>query len=134
LKANEITFFKPSENSIEIPTYKGMAVIISDELTPASGVYTTVLFGQGAFGYAVTPPNTGYGTEIYRTPDAGNGGGMTTLHSRINLGLHPLGFSFAGTSVAGQSPTQAELATAANWTRKYQRKAVPLAFLVSKAA
>ncbi|MDE1178469.1 MAG: hypothetical protein PW789_17995 [Edaphobacter sp.] len=48
LKANEITFFKLSENSIELPTYKGMAVIIDDSLSPVAGVYTTILMGQGA--------------------------------------------------------------------------------------
>ncbi len=132
LKNNEITFFKPSENSIELPTYKGMLVIIDDNLTPATGVYTTILMGAGACGFAVTPPRTGWGTEIFRVPAAGNGGGQSVLHSRMNVALHPLGFSFAAASVAGDSPSMAELATAANWTRSVGRKAVPLAFLISK--
>lgn len=133
LKNNEIAFFKPSENSIEIPTYKGMAVVIDDNLTPTAGVYITVLMGMGAFGYAVAEPRTGYGTELARIPAAGNGGGQSVLHSRMNVALHPLGFTFTGTSVAGDSPTQAELATASNWTRAVsQRKSVPLAFLISK--
>jgi hypothetical protein len=134
LKNNEISFFKPSENAIELPTYKGMLVIIDDNLTPATGVYTTILMGAGAVGFAVTPPRVGPGTEIWRTPDAGNGGGQTTLHSRQNVALHPLGFSFAGASVAGDSPSMAELATAANWTRVVERKAIPLAYLISKVA
>jgi hypothetical protein len=133
LKNDEITFFKPSENAIEIPTYKGMAVIIDDNLSPTSGVYITILMGSGAVGYAVAPPRTGYGTELFRIPAAGNGSGQTTLHSRLNVALHPLGFTFAAASVAGDSPTIAELATASNWTRAVsQRKSVPLAFLVSK--
>jgi hypothetical protein len=133
LKNNEIQFFKPSDNSMQIPTYKGMVVIVDDNLTTATaGVYVTILFGPGAVGYAVAEPRTGYGTEIWRTPSAGNGGGQTTLHSRIDVALHPLGFAFTGTSVAGVSPVQAELALAANWTRAYsQRKSVPLAFLIS---
>jgi Major capsid protein 13-like len=133
LKNNEITFFKPSENSIEIATYKGMAVLIDDNLTPTSGVYITVLMGMGAFGFAVAEPRTGYGTELFRIAAAGNGGGQSVLHSRFNVAMHPLGFTFAAASVAGDSPTQAELATASNWTRAVsQRKSVPLAFLISK--
>lgn len=133
LKNDEITFFKPSDNSIDIPTYKGMAVVVDDNLTPSSGVYVTILMGPGAVGFAVSEPETGYGTEVFRVPAAGNGGGQTTLHSRNNVALHPLGYSFAGASVAGESPTIAELAIAANWTRSAtQRKSIPLAYLISK--
>jgi len=133
LTNNEITFYKPSENSLVIPTYKGLAVIVDDSLVTATvGVYITILFGPGAVGFAVAEPRTGYGTEIWRTPNAGNGGGNTTLHSRFDVAIHPLGFSFTGASVASVSPVQAELSLAANWTRAYsQRKSVPLAFLIS---
>jgi hypothetical protein len=133
LKNNEIQFFKPSDNSMQIPTYKGMAVMVDDNLTTATaGVYVTILFGPGAVGYAVAEPRTGFGTEIWRIPSAGNGGGQTTLHSRFDVAFHPLGFAFSGASVAGVSPSIAELALAANWTRAYsQRKSVPLAFLIS---
>jgi hypothetical protein len=134
LKNNEIQFFKPSDNSLDIPTYKGMGVIVDDNLTTATaGVYLTILFGPGAVGYAVTAPRVGYGTELYRYPSAGNGGGQSVLHSRVNVAIHPLGFAFTGTTVAADSPSIAELALPANWTRAvFQRKSVPLAFLVSK--
>jgi hypothetical protein len=40
LKNNEIQFFKPSDNSLDIPTYKEMGVILDDFLTTATpGVY-----------------------------------------------------------------------------------------------
>jgi hypothetical protein len=106
---------------------------VDDNLTTATaGVYITILFGPGAVGFVVAPPRTGFGTEIFRIPSAGNGGGNTTLHSRFDLAIHPLGFAFTGASVASVSPVQAELALAANWTRAYsQRKSVPLAFLIS---
>jgi hypothetical protein len=130
---DEITFFKPSDNSLDIPTYKGMGIVVDDSLvTSTAGVYVSILFGPGAVGFAVAPPRTGFGTEIWRVPSAGNGGGSTTLHSRFDVAIHPLGFAFAGASVASVSPTQAELALAANWTRAYsQRKSVPIAFLIS---
>jgi len=137
LKNNEIEFFKPSENGVELKTYKGMAVILDDNLTPAAGVYTTILMGAGAIGYAMAPPRTGYGTELFRVPAAGNGGGQTLLHSRVNVGIHPLGYAWTdgtgGSAIAGDSPSIADLAVAAHWSRAVsQRKSVPLAFLISK--
>ncbi|MGA9673067.1 MAG: hypothetical protein WBQ94_27965 [Terracidiphilus sp.] len=132
-KNNEIQWFKPSESALEIATYKNMAIIVDDSLSPAAGVYTTIMFGQGALGWAVAAPRTGFGTEVFRTPNSGNGGGQSTLYSRVELALHPLGFNFTGTTVAGVSPSLAELALAVNWNRSFsQRKSVPLAFLISK--
>lgn len=123
LKNDEIQFFKPSDNAIEIPTYKGMSVIIDDNLTTTNaGVYVTILFGPGAVGFGVSEPNSGYGTEIFRYPSSGNGGGQTELHSRVNVALHPLGMSFVGASVAGESPTAVELALPANWTRAVSQR------------
>jgi hypothetical protein len=51
------------------------------------------------------------------------------LYSRRADIVHPLGFEFTSASVAGQSATLAELATAANWNRVWERKNVPLCFL-----
>jgi hypothetical protein len=130
---NDLIEFIPQSQGLPIKTFRGLGIILDDSLTPASGIYTTILFGPGALGFAVATPRTGYGTELFRTPSAGNGGGQTTLHSRFDVALHPLGFKFNDASVAGVSPTQTELALAANWTRAFtQRKSVPLAFLVSK--
>jgi len=92
LNNDEIQFFKPSDNSLDIPTYKGMCVIVDDNLTTATaGVYVTILFGPGAIGYAVAPPRTGYGTELWRVPSAGNGGGLTELHSRFDVAFPHIG-------------------------------------------
>ncbi len=136
LNNDVIQFFKPSEMEPEIPTYRGMAVIVDDNLTPAAGVYTTILFGSGAVGYAVAPPETGYGTEIYRYPSSGNGGGQTSLFSRLNLAIHPAGFAWndgtGANAVAGVSPVIADLKNPAHWTRVVaQRKSVNLAFLLT---
>lgn len=131
---NDLIEFIPQSKGLPIKTFRGLAVFLDDNLTTAApGVYLTILMGYGAVGYAVAPPRTGFGTELWRVPQAGNGGGQTTLHSRFDVAIHPLGFAFTGASVAGVSPTQAELALPANWTRAYsQRKSVPLAFLLSK--
>jgi hypothetical protein len=137
LKANEIQFFKPSQNGLEIATYKGMGVIVDDNLvTATAGVYVTILFGPGAIGFSVAPPRSGYGTEIHRFPQQGNGGGSTLLFSRLNVCLHPLGMSWSdGTganAIAGPSPLIADLANPSHWSRAVaQRKSIPMAFLIS---
>lgn len=137
-KNNEIEFIRDSDNNLLFATYAGMAVLVDDNLTTsASGVYVSILFGEGAVGFALAPPRTGYGTEIWRQPGAGNGSGLTELHSRLNMTIHPLGFSWNdGTgenALALGSPLISDLKNAAHWTRATsQRKAVPLAFLITK--
>jgi hypothetical protein len=131
---NDLIEFIPQSKGLPIKTFRGLAVILDDNLVTANaGVYVTVLMGPAAVGFAVAEPRTGFGTELWRTPSSGNGAGQSTLYSRVNVALHPLGFTFTGASVAGDSPVQAELALSTNWTRSFtQRKSVPLAFLVSK--
>ncbi|QIB66971.1 major capsid protein [Kineobactrum salinum] len=122
-------------------TFRGLAVVVDDGLPkedvsdpedPADYNYTSVLFGPGAVGWGMSSPRVAEGTEVENIPSAGNGAGQQILHSRLNLAIHPAGFKWDDGSVAGESPTIAELKLAANWSRVVERKAVPLAFLVSK--
>ena len=71
-------------------------------------------------------------SELDRKPENGNGGGESLIYSRRADIIHPLGFEFTSSSVAGESANLAELATAANWNRVWERKNVPLAFLQNK--
>jgi|SRR5690625_3351043 len=124
---------------VPFQTFRGLAVIVDDGVpyTAAGGTgdtdtapeYTSILFGGGAVGYGVTPPRIADGTEVENLPSAGNGGGQQVLHSRVNVGVHPLGFSWLEGSVTDDSPSLAELAKAGNWDRIYDRKHIPLAFL-----
>lgn len=132
LKADLIEFIQPSAGSMRMPTYRGLAVIVDDGMPVAAGVYTCALFGQGAVGYGVTAPAIAEGTEVENLPSAGKGGGQQILHSRVNLAAHPLGFAWVEGTIAGESPTIAELGAAAHWDRVVERKAVPLAFLRCK--
>ena len=132
-----IQFLPGSQGSLTLATFRGLAVILDDSLSPVDGFYTTILFGPGAIGYGMSEPTTGFGTELFRVPAAGNGGGQSILHSRFNMSCHPLGFAWndgtGATAIAGDSPSLADLANGAHWTRAVsQRKSVPLAFLVSK--
>ncbi len=134
---NDEVQFIPNSLGQPIKTYRGLAVLIDDNLTPANGVYTTVLMGSGAIGFGASEPITGHGTELFRVPAAGNGGGQTVLHSRMNVAMHPLGYAWndgtGGAALAGDSPTIADLAVGSHWTRvATSRKSIPLAFLLTK--
>ena len=47
--------------------------------------------------------------------------GEDILVTRSHFLMHPRGIKFTGASVAGSSPTNAELEAAANWSRVYER-------------
>ena len=67
---------------------------------------------QGGFGTE--------GVEIARVPLDSD----TVLINRRRYVLHPRGVKFTSASVAGDSPTNAELETASNWTRVWENKNV----------
>lgn len=129
---NDLIETIPDSKGGAIQTFRGLALVIDDGLPVTDGNYTSVLFGRGAFGYAVTAPNVAAGTEIENLPSAGRGGGQQILHSRVNVAIHPSGFSWLEGDVDGESPTIAELADPTHWQRILDRKAVQLAFLVTK--
>lgn len=130
-KQNLIVYIPNARGEVVIPTYLGYTVVVDDSMPAVAGAnrvtYTCVLFGAGAVldatGMVQTP------SEMERDAKAGNGGGEETLHSRRSDLIHPIGFSFTSSSVAGQSATLAELQAAANWDRVWERKNVPLAFI-----
>ncbi len=129
---NDLIDSIPDSQGGLIRTFRGLVVTVDDGLPVTAGVYTSVLFGAGALGYGVTSPTSAEATEVESIPSAGNGGGMTVLHSRINVAAHPFGFEFIEGTLTEFSPTLADLRLAAHWNRVIERKAVPLAFLVSK--
>lgn len=133
-KLNLIIFIPDSRSEINIPTYLGLRVIVDDALdvTPAATngfIYTSVLFGQGAFGYGTSEPLEA--SELERKQSAGNGGGQDIIHSRYNEIIHPQGFAFLSTGISqGVSATRVQLEAATQWDRVYkERKNIPLAFL-----
>jgi hypothetical protein len=135
---DDIDFIPDSMGQMTIPTFLGHRVIVDDNLpsTAAGGAgagdtapfYTSILFGQGAFGYGEGMPDNPVAVE--RDEAAGTGGGIETLWTRKTWLLHPAGFK-VGTAPAGNSYTTTELAAAASWDRVVARKNVPMAFLIT---
>jgi len=118
VKDNLIEYIKPSEGQPEIPTFLGKRVVVDDSLPAADGVYTTYIFGAGAFGWgeggAPVP------TEVDRDSLAGD----DILINRRHFILHPRGVAFQNASVGGATPSNTELANYLNWKRVYEAKNV----------
>lgn len=135
-KLNLITFIPDARGEVNIATYLGLRVVVDDAMPTRAGttsgtVYTSVLFGTGAFGYGTAMPLVP--SELERVKSAGNGGGQDIIHSRYSEIIHPQGFKFLSANVgltAGVSATRAMLDDAVEWDRVYtDRKNIPLAFL-----
>lgn len=132
---DDIDFIPDSEGKATIPMFMGKRVVVDDSLpavatTGALGtmVFTSYLFGGACFGYGDGTPLVPM--EVDRKPEQGNGGGIESIWERKTWLLHPIGHSWTGTP-AGQSATNTELATAANWTRVVPRKNIPFAWVTS---
>jgi hypothetical protein len=134
-KQNLIDFIPNARGEITIPTYLGYQVLVTDTVpVTADGddfLYTTYLLGQGVLGFAESPP--AMPVEVERKPDQGNGVGVDKLWTRRQFALHAYGFNWTDASCAAEFPTNAELAAAANWDRKFpERKQVAMAALITK--
>lgn len=132
LQQQELIEYMPNNSAdIGFGTYLGYTVIVDDNCPAVMGTnritYTTYLVGMGAFGYGETALDNAVTTRYI--DEAGNGMGEERLFTRTSFILHPYGMTFKpddGADLAGISPTNAELATAAKWDRVYDRKNVPL--------
>lgn len=132
-KLDLIDFLPDSEGKPMLRTFQGRRVVVDDNLPTRAGstdgtVYTTYLFGQGAFAKGAAPLDGeplqgGHGTagvELARVPLDSD----SVLINRRRYVLHPRGVKFTSASVAGDSPTNAELETGSNWVRVYENKNV----------
>lgn len=109
------------------------------EMTAASYTkYTTYVLGNGAFDYE----DIGAEVPYAMVRDEKTNGGQTYLYSRQRKVFAPYGISFTKASMVTNSPTDAELKTAANWelvhdgassNKKYiDHKAIPIARIISR--
>ncbi len=134
-KQNLISVVRNSEGKIMFEEYLGMVVIVDDgcpavvNATSTKIEYTSYLFGRGAVARGNGSPKNPL--EIERKATAGNGEGIENLVTRRHFILHPRGIMFKNASCAGVSPTNTELALAANWDRVYNRKMVRIAAIIT---
>lgn len=129
LKLDLIDFTPVTDARRNIRSFQGLDVIIDDGMpvNVVNGVleYTTVLFGRGAVAMGVSSTNEpiegGFGTwqlEFDRVPLSH----QNIMINRRRFVMHVRGVKWLGTTMAGPSPSNAELALAANWSRVYAQK------------
>ncbi len=124
-KLNLIETVRDAEANIEYKFYMGKPVIVDDALKGEDGAHPIYFFGRGAISYNEDTE----GIEITET-DRDKVGGNDILISRRAFVMHPRGLSWVG-KAAKTTPSNRELATAANWELADFAKNVPITKLVA---
>lgn len=135
------------QRDLTLASLNGKAVIIDDsvpveEVPASSGVdaytkYTTYVLGNGAFDYE----DIGVKVPYEMSRNAAKNGGQDTMYVRERKCISPFGISFTKSSMASNSPTNAEFAMGANWelvhngqtSKSYiDHKLIPIARIISR--
>jgi len=135
-KADLITTIVPSNGGLPIEYYGKYRVMVNDLLPVAQGtnkkLYTSVISKNGAIAYSnKTLPSDMSAVALVKEELSGNGGGSSQLVTRRGLVVHPIGWSFDKSTIAGVSPTLTELENALAWDRKFQQKNSKFVFIVT---
>jgi hypothetical protein len=120
-KRDLITFRPDSEGKAAIEVFQGRRFFVDDTCPKIAGTnspaYTTYIFGRGAFAYGVGSIDPEDAVEMDRNALASD----DLMINRKRFILHPRGVRWIG-NATGASPTNAELATATNWSKVYLDK------------
>ena len=139
-----LKYTDPNGVQSQLPVYQvnGITVLVSDDVpytaatSEAAATYTTFMFGQGAFRYASIP----VARPVFTDRDELKRGGTSYMGYRLREAIHANGFNFtapkdtAGSNKGNKvvSPTDAQLATAANWSLAYSdHRAIPFMALTT---
>lgn len=130
-KLDLIDFVPDSEGKARLRRFQGRDVVVDDGLPVRAGttdglVYTTYLFGPGAFAKGSArlsnePLQGGFGTEgveMARVPLDSD----TVLINRRRFLLHPRGVKW--TSAVSDQPTNTDIEDGTSWSRVYESKNV----------
>jgi hypothetical protein len=132
LLANDLIDFIPESQGGMIATFRGLRIIVDDtmpvETINSASVYSTFLFGAGAFAYGVGRkdqairgrPGSTWETEFDRVSLAG----QNIFINRRRFILHPRGVKWTDTVRSGDNASNADLENSSNWLRVYQAKNV----------
>jgi len=113
------------DGGILLPTYRGMQIVRSSALTragtgsPATTVYETYIMSPGSIAYAAKPQSNRIGDTAALLMEGDASKNNQSLYDYTRFGVHPNGAKWVGTP-SGESPTNAELATAGNWNLAFQ--------------
>ena len=97
---------------VSVPTYMGLRVIVSDDITNSAGNYACYFFTAGAI---ASGEQAAMRTEVDRDILAKSDAMSLDMHYLY----HPVGAKWAVTTT---NPTRAQLATVGNWSKVYETK------------
>jgi hypothetical protein len=123
-KDDLIETIPPSEGKPAVRMFLGKPVVVDDSLPVSSGVYTTYIFGAGAFGWG----EGGAPVPVETARDALAGDDIL-IHRRHFI-LHPRGVAFKNANLSdgnegtNATPSNDNLANHLNWERVYESKNV----------
>lgn len=142
-KAQLLIPFTDPANLKVVDTFNGRTVIESLDgtklgTTPANTQYVSYMLNTNAFAAESVAGHDDL--EIERSASRANGGGVTTLWTRRNMLIHPMGFSFiadkstltGGTTTESVSASWGDLQKAANWKLETKAEKVPFRIIISK--
>lgn len=121
------------QKEITLPTIAGKHVLVTDRNTVTgtgtTAVYSTYLFGEGAF---LSCDKTNYENQYTADYDPEASAGIDKFYTKQGKVLHPNGLSLAVDNIAKESPTFAELGTTENYSLKFNAKNVKMGLIKSK--
>ncbi|WP_303144006.1 hypothetical protein [[Ruminococcus] torques] len=117
------------KKEIMLPTIAGKHVMVTDRFTENEGVYSTYLFGEGAF---LSCDKKNYENQYTTNYDPETSAGIDKFYTKQGKVLHPNGLSLAVDNIAKESPTFAELGTVGNYALKFNPKNVKIGLIKSK--
>lgn len=121
------------QKEVTLPTIAGKHVLVTDRNTVtgtgADAVFSTFLFGEGAF---LSCDKKNYENQYTTNYDPESSAGVEKFYTKQGKVLHPNGLSLAVDNIAKESPTFAELGTTDNYSLKFNTKNVKMGLIKSK--
>lgn len=124
------TLYRPSEAKGMLSSFNGKGIVMDDNLgyDPSTKVAEIYLFGAGAVALNDCPSKNAF--EAGRDP-LKNGGEDYVVSRHAGI-AHIRGIKWTGASCSCATPSNDELATAANWSRVYDKKDIRVVKLICK--
>jgi len=121
------------QKEVVLPRIGGKIPLVTDYYTVDTKtegfpVFKTFLFGEGAF---LEADKNNYENQYTTDYDPETAAGTDKFYTKQGKVLHPNGISINADNIAAESPTDAELKTAANWTLKFNPKNVKMGLVKS---
>ena len=121
------------QKEITLPTIAGKHVLVTDRFTAtgegADAIYSTYLFGEGAF---LSCDKKNYENQYTTNYDPEASAGIDKFYTKQGKVLHPNGLSLAVDKIVKESPTFTELGTSSNYALKFNPKNVKMGLIKSK--